>query len=132
MSTRIQKHVAMDLILYCKNLHVFASSKDKKCISALEFYRQMSSPKLKKQNPSFDCTFQFLKEISPAYLKAEFSDGTKWEINTGDYTCANLRSMFYERAMQAEEIAEELDDLKASKAPAAATPSKGGAKPGKK
>lgn len=127
MSTRIQKHVAMDLILYCKNLSVFASSKDITCTSALEFYRQMSSPKLKKQNPAFDCSFQFLKEVSPAYLKAEFSDGTKWETTTSGLTCADLRSIFYEKALQAEELAEENDDIKV-KAPVANSPKAKGKK----
>ena len=100
--------MAMELIQYCKKIEVKASYWDPLSRSAFEFARQMNSPKLIKVNPGYECSMKLLHPDSkdPALLMAEFIDGSKLELQTGEFTCAQLRAEFYEKA---EEIEEEME-----------------------
>jgi hypothetical protein len=90
---RYTKTAALDLIHFVKKLHIRAHYFDQKSTSAFEFARQMGSPHLKKSNPAFDFNFNEDHESeAPATLSAEFIDGSKWEIETGNYHCTELRN----------------------------------------
>jgi hypothetical protein len=125
---RIKRNVAMDLILYCKKLHVFADAGNlQKSISALEFARQMSSPKLKKQNPAFECDYFFTRTGEPSYFIADYVDGTTLRMNTADHICQDLRDIFFEKALEAEEYCDD-NEIEIVKSDGdAATGGKGGA-----
>lgn len=104
MAPRVPKIVAHDLIQYAKNLNVTAHAFSPASISAMEFHRQMNSPKLHKINPSFECKLNLLKSLdSPATVSAEFLDGSKWELESAAHSAAELRSMFFEKAALAED-----------------------------
>ena len=89
-----------------------------------EFARQMGSPNLKKAatESKFRCIHNYSnkqedlgKPGSEARLKAEFIDGSIWEIETKDFTNKDLRDMFFEKAADVEDAieragAEEDDD----------------------
>lgn len=124
---RITKDVAHKLILYAKRLNVTAHFWDPQAKSAFEFYRQMSSPKLKKINPNFDCSLNVVDELVPPKLTAEFADGSKWESTTAGLTCADLRGTFYTRAADIEDLV----DIDVAGAVDSAA-KKGGGKGGKK
>lgn len=101
---RTTKEVARRMIYYAKTLKLSANFFDPQAKSALEFGRQMSSTKLKKINPNFNFSFQIVKgaDVKPT-LSAEFADGSKWETETSEYTAAELRNEFYERAADCED-----------------------------
>mmetsp|Transcript_23359 Transcript_23359/g.38918 ORF Transcript_23359/g.38918 Transcript_23359/m.38918 type:complete len:116 (-) Transcript_23359:67-414(-) len=112
---RIPRHVAMDLIQFAKRVEVKAHFWDTSAKSAFEFARQLSSPKLQKQNPSFECDFKFLPNSEPASLVAEFNDGQIWQTQTQGYSAAELRAEFFDRAAVAEEAAEAAEGQKGKK-----------------
>jgi hypothetical protein len=104
MAPRVPRQVAHDLIKYVKKLEIGAWYQDYAGgRSACEFARQMSSPKLQAVNPSFNFNFEFLQEEGPAFIRAEFADGSKWDTGTIGKTSADLRYEFYELAGVAEE-----------------------------
>jgi hypothetical protein len=104
MSKRIPKQVALELIAFVKRVEVRANFFDPKGKSAFEFARQMSSPLLQKKNPNYECVMlKQPQEDFTATLKAEFSDGSIFETETSPYTAADLRSLFYEKAEEAED-----------------------------
>ena len=103
MSKRVPKQVAMELIAFVKRVELRASFYDPKATSAFEFARQMSSPHLQKKNPNYECLMvRQIDEDFPASLKAEFSDGSVFETETSGHTAADLRSLFFEKAEDAE------------------------------
>jgi hypothetical protein len=99
---RVPKHVAKELIKFAKSIEVNANFWDPQGKSAFEFYRQISSPHLKKINSSFSTNLKELGEGSKAGIKAEFIDGSIWETPTDDLDCMQLRNMFFEKAEFAE------------------------------
>lgn len=111
----------MDLIKFAKSLEVVAYNFEAKHKSALEFARQMASPKLYKQNPNYEVSFRWLTEPGPAVIKAEFTNGLKWETVGEGKSCSDLRFEFFEMAAVVEEDADEGDEP-------AAKPAAGGKK----
>jgi len=103
MSKRVPKTVAMELIAFVKRVELRANFYDPKATSAFEFARQMSSPHLQKKNPNYECLMvRQPNEDFAASLKAEYSDGSVFETETGEHTAADLRSLFFEKAEDAE------------------------------
>ena len=97
---RVPKTIAKELIQFVKKVEVRANFWDPIGKSAYEFGRQMSSSKLAKSNTAYECNMIVLPNDSTAApsVTAEFLDGSKWQVDTGDYTCNDLRSLFYEHA----------------------------------
>ena len=109
--SRVAKHIALDLIQYCKTLKVTAHFWDPNAKSAYEFARQMSSPKLKKQNPAFECDLTENDRNEPANLVAEFADGSKWSTETFGYTASELRSKFFAKAAIVEDVMDDVEGI---------------------
>lgn len=107
MAPRIARHISMDLIKFAKSIDVVAYNFEPKHKSALEFARQMASPKLYKQNPNYEVDFRWLTAPGPAVIKAEFTNGLKWETIGEGKSCADLRFEFFEMAAIVEEEADE-------------------------
>lgn len=104
--SRISKAVAMDLIAFAKTIQVKANFWDPKAVSAFEFARQMSSPNLKKKNPSFECNLTYLESADPPSLQAGFSDGSTWAIDTAGFKASELREAFYSKCARIEDKTE--------------------------
>lgn len=104
--SRVPRTLAMELIQYVKKIEVRANFWDPHAKSAFEFARQMSSPKLKKKNPTYDFKFEVHDTDEPPVVMAEFLDGTKWVSPTREYKCSELRSELYSKASDAEEVLE--------------------------
>ncbi len=100
---RIPRLIAHDLIQYAKSISVKANFFDPNARSAFEFARQMSSPKLKKINPAFDCQLDITEDAGTPTLKAEFLDGSKWAVDTNVFSADQLRYEFYQKAAEAED-----------------------------
>ena len=100
---RIPRQIAQDLIQYAKSLNIQGNMFVENHRSAFEFARQMSSPKLKKINPGFDCQLEFSDEPGPPTLRAEFLDGSKWTVDPSTLTADMLRYQFYQKASDAED-----------------------------
>lgn len=101
---RTTKEIAHRMIFFAKSLKISANFFHPKAAAAYEFGRQMGSAKLAKINPNFSFTFEEVDdEKSPPLLKAEFADGSKWEIDTSTYTSSQLRNEFFERAADTED-----------------------------
>lgn len=100
---RVPRFIAQDLIQYAKSISVKANFFDPNARSAFEFARQMSSPKLKKINPGFECQLEITEDEVVPSLKAEFLDGSKWAISTADFSADRLRFEFYQKAAEAED-----------------------------
>jgi hypothetical protein len=100
---RITKETAREFIVFAKSLKISAHYWDPKATSAFAFGRQMVSPKLKKANPSFECSVVQLDNFEPAKLTAEFLDGSKWETPTGDLRMEELRAQFFLKCQDAED-----------------------------
>ena len=62
--TRVPRVLAMELIQFVKKIEVKANFWDPKAKSAFEFARQMSSPKLKKKNPTYEFKFDVIKRVT--------------------------------------------------------------------
>jgi hypothetical protein len=101
--SRVPKHIASELITFVKRLEIKANFWDERSTSAFEFSRQMSSRKLKKIHPSFDFVFENHNNENPPLIKAEFVDGSKWEIDSSNMKAVEIRAMFYGKASDAEE-----------------------------
>lgn len=125
MSFRVPKHVSTDLIRLLKKIEVKACVYDQQAKSAVEFYRQMDSPKLKKLNPAYSVEFAFLDTVDQVpTAKAEFINGHIWNAETRGKTCAQLRFELFELADALDE-----EDLDESDVPESKPqPSKGGKK----
>lgn len=132
MAKRIPKFIAEELIQFAKSLEVRVHYWHPKSTSAMEFHRQMSSPKLKKINPVFNATIIGIPVTETPNLSAEFLDGSKWESETASYTSAHLRELFYGHAGRVEEAMEEAGDLPESPAEAGKKGDNKGGKGGKK
>ena len=113
---RFPKNITHDLILYAKKLEVKANFWDPRAKSAFEFARQMTSPKLKKKNPSFECNLVYLDSEELPSLTAQYLDGSKWVTQTVDFSVGDLRSQFYERASRIEELSEGVENSAAATA----------------
>lgn len=100
---RVPRKVAKELILQIKSLKITGHYFDPSAKSAYEFGRQMVSRKLKKINPSFDCSFVETSEKFPPYLRAEFADGSVWEINPSSYNSNQLRNILFSKASDVED-----------------------------
>ena len=105
MSKRIPKRIAQELIQYVKTIQVVASYQDPASKSAYEFARQMQSPSLLKVNPSLSVVVDNPSATPPPNprIRVEYNDGSVWEEDTSGYKLPQLRSMFYEKAEEAEE-----------------------------
>jgi len=105
---RVPKTIAHELIQFVKKVEVKANFWDPVGKSAYEFGRQMSSRKLAVHNKSFECNMVNLPNGSTAApsITAEFADGSKWEVESGKYSCNDLRGMFYVHAEKVEEALE--------------------------
>jgi len=101
---RISKFVAYDLIKYARSLKVEAPYYGEASTSALEFFRQMSSPNLKAKNDSFEVTLKSIELPTDSIpkVKAEFLDGSSMDVDSSQYDTMQLREMFYEAAREAE------------------------------
>ena len=118
MPPRVARHIAMDLIKHAKSIEAVAYLWDKNGgVAAMEFAKQMDSRKLRKVNPAFTVSFNYLESQGPAIVKAEFLNGLKWETKTEGKTCADLRYEFYEMAGIVEEEAEEVEEVEKKPAP---------------
>ncbi len=126
---KITKELTIELISFAKRIKFSANYWDPSASSAFEFCRNMSSPKLKKKNPNFECELAYHEGKQAPFLIAEFSDGSEWKTNTNTMTAAQLRQAFWERAVMSEEIAEQaniaLEEVETVKKGA---PAKGGKK----
>lgn len=91
------------MIYFAKSLKLSGHFFDPKAASVFEFGRQISSPKLAKINPNFSYSFQLLDNQGPPTLSAEFADGSKWSTETSNFTAAQLRDEFFERAGDCED-----------------------------
>ena len=109
--SRVPKHIALELIQYIKNVKVQAHFWDNSSRSAFEIARQMSSPKLQKQNNSFECVLENSKTPVEPKIQAEFLDGSTWEVETAPYTSTELRGMLFEKARDAEDAVERTGGL---------------------
>jgi hypothetical protein len=121
---RIPRDAARELVIFAKSLKLSANYWDPKGKSAFEFARQMQSPKYKKQNPGFECTFVQTDKMDAPQLAVEFLDGSKWNVSTAGLNVNQLRAEFFTRAADVE------DNLDVSPAEMAAAA--GGKKPGDK
>lgn len=117
--SRVPRFIARDLIQFAKSVQVTANYFDPEARAAFEFARQMSSPKLKKINPQFECSLNPVENKQVPRIKAEFLDGTSWTAEINALTAAQLRYEFYRRAGDAE------DNMDGSPADAAAAGGKG-------
>ena len=100
---RVPKHIANELIQFVKKVHVKAHFWDPNSRSAFEFARQMSSPNLKKINPSLEVILEKVEVLAPPTLHVEFLDGNKWDKPTTGLHATELRSLLYESAADAED-----------------------------
>jgi hypothetical protein len=135
--SRIQRHIANDLIKYVKNIELQATYWDPKSMSALEFSRQMLSARLKKLNPVYECSLTYRDSDEPPKINVEYIDGSKWSSSTADVTAAVLRAELYDRASRVEEKMEAAGtvpnfDLLAGGGAKKDGKAPGGGKPGKK
>jgi hypothetical protein len=110
---RIPRQIAFNLIQYVKKVEVSANIWHDSATSALEFHRQMTSKRLKKINPEYDCNLILHSREEDSIIKVSFSDGTVWETSTAEYKCSDLRGEVYMRAEGIEEDIErsEADDV---------------------
>lgn len=101
---RTTKDVAQRMIFFVKTLKIQAHFFHPKAAAAYEFGRQMGSAKLAKINPNFTFSFEEIDDANaPPLVKAEFADGSKWEIDSSTYTASQLRNEFFERAADSED-----------------------------
>ena len=100
---RVPKHIAAELIQYVKKVEFVANFWDPNSKSAFEFARQMSSPKLKKINPSLEVSLSKVNTDTAPSLAVEFIDGSKWSTLTTGLHATDLRGELYERAADAED-----------------------------
>lgn len=127
MAPRITREIATTLIPFIKSISLTGRFWDPYSKSAYEFYRQMDAKKVKKINPNIVISFTEFEDPSQApSLKAEFIDGSKFEIPTKGLSSADLR---YNLFSLAEEVEDKLDDADADDEEG---PKKGGDKKGKK
>jgi hypothetical protein len=110
---RIPRQLAFDLVQYVKRVDVSANHWHDSATSALEFYRQMDSKRLKKKNPEYECHLHLHSNDVDSIVKVLFSDGSVWETSTKDYKCADIRGEVYMKAEAIEEAVErsEADDV---------------------
>ncbi len=103
---KLTKEITLDLIQYAKKLNFSANFWDPSAKSAFEFCKQMNSPKLKKKNPSFECSMIYHDLKTAPLMTAVFSDGSEWTTATDKHTAFQLRQNFWERTVFIEEKAE--------------------------
>ena len=110
---RISRQLANELIMYIKRIEVSVNVRHDTAVSALEFFRQMDSKRLKKKNPEYQCDLALHGKDIDSMVKVQFSDGSVWETSTKEYKCAELRGEMYLRAEEIEEAIErsEADDV---------------------
>ena len=66
-----------------------------------------------KKNPNYQFQFEYLVgQPGNASIKAEYLDGTTWEVNPKDMKLNELRKEFYDRAGDCEEVIESQGGLK--------------------
>ena len=100
---RVPRHIAAELIQFVKKVELKASFWDPMSTSAFEFARQMSSPKLKKINPTLEVNLVRLENIEPPQLHVEYLDGSSWATGTAGLHASDLRYILYEKAADAED-----------------------------
>lgn len=110
---RISRQMAFDLISFVKRIDVSLNVHHPTATSALEFFRQMDSKRLKKKNPEYQCAVSLHGDDVDSKVKVQFSDGSTWETSTKDYQCSELRGEMYLKAQEIEEAMEraEADDV---------------------
>lgn len=101
--SRVPRFIARDLIQFAKSVQVTAHYFDPQARAAFEFARQMSSPKLKKINPQFECVLESSESKVVPRIKADFLDGSSWTADISSLSAAQLRFEFYRRAGDAED-----------------------------
>lgn len=109
MSRKVTKDIALTLIPFVKKIECVANMRRPKSKSCIEFAKQMMSANLKKKNPTLECDMFFHDEDIKPFIKVEFSDGSKWHVETDEMTAVDLRADFYAKAEAVEEAAEEAD-----------------------
>ena len=77
--------------------------KDPRSTAAYEFYRQMSSPKLKKSHPPFECELILHEGTDTPVITTKFINGEKWDLDASILPAVGLREEFFSKAEQIED-----------------------------
>lgn len=70
----------------------------------------MSSPELKKRNPSLNVQLNLMDTLVEPAINVAFVDGSKWNVDSAPFSAAQLRDSFYEEATRVEDVMEEMGD----------------------
>jgi hypothetical protein len=108
--SRVSKFKALQLIPYIKKIDIHANFWDPTAKSAFEFGRQMSSKKLKKQNPTYECEIHRHKLSDPPKLIVTYTNDTKWETLLSELKLDEIRAIMFEKAEEVEFIFDQEDN----------------------
>lgn len=85
------KEATRSLIRYFTKIEMGGCFQEISHKAIFELARQLSGPQLLKVNPKLNFDLQFLPLGQPAYLKVEYINGTKINIDPESLTCQELR-----------------------------------------
>mmetsp|Transcript_11357 Transcript_11357/g.11768 ORF Transcript_11357/g.11768 Transcript_11357/m.11768 type:complete len:130 (+) Transcript_11357:89-478(+) len=100
------KEASRILIKYITRIEVGAYYNDAQNKAIFEFARQISGPQLLKSNPKLAIDVKLLDHDSAPYVKAEFINGHKLNLDPISLTCQDIRDELFS---EAENIENELD-----------------------
>ena len=94
------------LIKYFSKIEIGGYFNDPSNKAIFEFARQISGPQLLKANPKLILDIQFLNPNSVPFVRAEFVNGFKINIDPVSLTCQDIRNELFSLA---ENLENELD-----------------------
>ena len=85
------KEATRSLIRYFSKIEIGGCFANQNHKAIFELARQLTGPQLLKINPKLVFDLQFLPEEKPAYVKVEYINGTKINLDPISLTCQELR-----------------------------------------
>jgi hypothetical protein len=85
------KEATRSLIRYFSKIEMGGCFTERSHKAIFELARQLTGPQLLKVNPKLVFDLQFLPEEKPAYLKVEYINGSKIDLDPISLTCQELR-----------------------------------------
>ena len=103
---RVTREIAMQLVPFIKNISFTFDLSDRTARSGYEFVKQLYTAKVLKVNPNLQAIITQTPN-SPPTLAATFLDGSTFNLNTGQSSLSDIRSIVFERAQDAEDVLED-------------------------
>mmetsp|Transcript_13665 Transcript_13665/g.17992 ORF Transcript_13665/g.17992 Transcript_13665/m.17992 type:complete len:139 (-) Transcript_13665:225-641(-) len=96
---RVDSYTARNLFKYIRDIDIKFFPLDDNSRSARELFRQMNSNKLALINPKCKVKLELEHRNLPAIASIIFVDGSKLELQTGEYNVEELKSEIWQQAI---------------------------------